>query len=226
MNEDIKIVEPGLYKHYKGIECKVYFCAKHSETLEDLVVYEELNDKTFWVRPLEMFLENVQVDGEEKKRFEYIGPAPEEEKEWKTEYLHALADYDNLKKNVAKEKSEMGAFAKGMAGVEFTGVYDNYKKALAHRPNLDEIKDTATGKNLEQWIMGVEYIKKQFVTALSEMGVEEITTVGEKFNPEYHEAIAEEVVEGAEPGIIIKEVDGGYKMGGRVIKAAKVIISK
>lgn len=226
MSEDQQIVEPGLYKHFKGKECKVYFCAKHSETLEDLVVYEELVDKTFWVRPVEMFLENVEVEGVEMKRFEYIGPVPEEEKEWKSEYLHALADYDNLKKNVAKEKIEMGTFAKGMAGVEFTAVYDNYKKALAHRPNLDEIKETPAGKNVEQWLVGVEYIKKQFIEALSQMGVEEIKTVGEKFDPAYHEAIGEAESKDVEPGIILQEVDGGYKMGDRVIKAARVIISK
>ncbi|MDB4984085.1 MAG: hypothetical protein JWM20_264 [Patescibacteria group bacterium] len=72
-NMDLKI---GIYKHYKGHTVKVLGVAKHSETLEDLVVYDhmgtnELSD--LWVRPLGMFLENVEFEGKTVPRFEYIG---------------------------------------------------------------------------------------------------------------------------------------------------------
>ncbi len=66
----------GFYKHYKGHTMKVLGVAKHSETLEDLVVYEHLGTNELsdlWVRPLAMFLEDVEVDGKKMKRFEYIG---------------------------------------------------------------------------------------------------------------------------------------------------------
>jgi len=56
--------------------------------------------------------------------------------------------------------------------------------------------------------------------------VEEIKTVGEKFDPRFHEAIGEEESEGSEPGTILKEVEGGYKRGDKVIKPARVIVSK
>ena len=66
---------PGsLYEHYKGKKYKLLHVAKHSETLEDLVVYQALyGDQGIWVRPLEMFLENVIVDGQTKPRFRRIG---------------------------------------------------------------------------------------------------------------------------------------------------------
>ncbi len=64
----------GKYRHYKGHEYDVLGVAKHSETLEDLVVYKKLyGDGGLWVRPLTMFLEDVEVDGKKVPRFEYIG---------------------------------------------------------------------------------------------------------------------------------------------------------
>lgn len=66
----------GKYKHYKGKNYEVVGVAKHSETLEELVVYKALYQNTesnLWVRPLKMFTEMVVVDGKEVKRFEYVG---------------------------------------------------------------------------------------------------------------------------------------------------------
>ena len=72
-NQQIKL---GKYRHFKGNEYNVIAVAKHSETLEDMVVYEALYDNKvskIWVRPLKMFLETIEKNGETFKRFEYIG---------------------------------------------------------------------------------------------------------------------------------------------------------
>ena len=72
-NQQIKI---GKYRHFKGNEYNVIAVAKHSETLEDMVVYEALYDNKvskIWVRPLKMFLETIEKDGKTFKRFEYTG---------------------------------------------------------------------------------------------------------------------------------------------------------
>ena len=67
------IVPGGTYKHFKGNKYKVIAIAKHSETLEEMVVYQALyGEHGLWVRPKEMFLEKVSVDGEMKARFELI----------------------------------------------------------------------------------------------------------------------------------------------------------
>lgn len=72
-------VEPGLYEHYKGKHYRVIGTARHSETLEEMVVYqaqyvsEEFGAHPIWVRPKSMFLENVMVDGKEVPRFKHIG---------------------------------------------------------------------------------------------------------------------------------------------------------
>ena len=68
--EDVKL---GKYRHYKGKEYEVIGIAKHSETLEEFVVYRHLvGDKDMWIRPKKMFLEKVKIDGKEVSRFEFV----------------------------------------------------------------------------------------------------------------------------------------------------------
>jgi len=64
----------GKYRHYKGKDYEVLGVAKHSETLEELVVYRALyGGGQIWVRPLKMFLEEVEVDGKKIPRFSFAG---------------------------------------------------------------------------------------------------------------------------------------------------------
>jgi len=65
-------LKSGLYRHYKGPMYRVFYVAKHSETQEELVVYQALyGEKGMWVRPLSMFIETVVIDGKEQPRFAY-----------------------------------------------------------------------------------------------------------------------------------------------------------
>jgi hypothetical protein len=69
-------VSRGRYRHYKGNEYTVVDVARHSETLEPMVVYRaEYGERGLWVRPLDMFLETVIVNGRTMPRFERIGDA-------------------------------------------------------------------------------------------------------------------------------------------------------
>jgi hypothetical protein len=67
------IVQEGIYRHYSGKEYKVLAIARHSETLEELVVYQTLyGEQNVWVRPLSMFVEMVLLDGKELSRFSLV----------------------------------------------------------------------------------------------------------------------------------------------------------
>lgn len=75
MSEDNKPVAGALYRHYKGLLYRVIGVGKHSETLEDLVLYESLYDNPsgrLWVRPLKMWNETVEVNGEKVPRFKFL----------------------------------------------------------------------------------------------------------------------------------------------------------
>ena len=67
------VIKLGRYKHYKGNEYEVIGVAKHSETLEELVIYKTLDVEQIWARPLKMFTEEVEVEGKKIPRFEYVG---------------------------------------------------------------------------------------------------------------------------------------------------------
>ena len=137
----------------------------------------------------------------------------------KNGWQRALADYQNLQKETARRQQEWIKFSEQQILEEFIPVYDHFKTAFAHHPELN-----GDQKNIKNWIDGIGYIMKQFGEVLKAHGVEEVKTVGEKFDPNLHEAAGEE--EGEESGKILKEVSGGYKMGDKVIKPARVIISK
>ena len=74
----MKKLQTGIYRHYKGKKYEVLGVVKHSETLEPMALYKAMYDSTefgpnaLWVRPLELFLENVNVDGKKQPRFEYV----------------------------------------------------------------------------------------------------------------------------------------------------------
>ncbi|SDG17673.1 DUF1653 domain-containing protein [Pseudomonas abietaniphila] len=71
-------LQPGLYRHYKGPEYRVFGVAKHSETEEEVVFYQALyGEFGLWVRPLSMFLESVEVDGEHVPRFALVQAEPD-----------------------------------------------------------------------------------------------------------------------------------------------------
>jgi hypothetical protein len=70
------VIRPGRYRHYKGHEYTVLGVARHSETLEELVVYrQEYGDHGLWVRPAAMFLETVELEGKKVPRFRLIEDA-------------------------------------------------------------------------------------------------------------------------------------------------------
>ncbi|WP_423895071.1 DUF1653 domain-containing protein [Candidatus Pelagadaptatus aseana] len=67
-------VKPGRYRHYKGPEYQVVNVVRHSETEEELVIYQCLyGDYSWWARPLAMFTETVVVDSQQVPRFAYVG---------------------------------------------------------------------------------------------------------------------------------------------------------
>jgi len=149
------------------------------------------------------------------------------------EYLNgwkrAKADYLNLKKENETASAELAQFVAGGMLMKFLPVYDVLKRACQNMPSTGSGNNTLSperAERVEGWAEGILNIKKQFEDVFRKFGVEEIKSVGEKFNPEFHEAISRQKKEGVESDIIIEEVGGGYTMQGKTIIPAKVIVSE
>jgi len=132
-------------------------------------------------------------------------------------WKRAKADYLNLKKDNEKYQAEMIQFANAALIAQLLPIFDHYKLAWQHVPADFQKTD---------WVVGFEHIKKQFTDFFKNLGIEEIKTVGEKFNPEFHEAVAHEEKDGFETDTIFAEVKPGYLLQGKVIYPARVKVAK
>ncbi len=137
------------------------------------------------------------------------------EHSWK----RALADYQNLQKEVARERGEMAQYAVLRVVERFLPVVDNFKVAMSHMPKSDD-------KAVVNWAMGVGFIEKQLDEAMKDLGLTPIKTQGETFDATKHEAVGEEPADGCATGTIVKEVQAGYMINGKVVRPAKVITAK
>ena len=154
-----------------------------------------------------------KVSKPEKTELEQVKQKMEEYLDgWK----RAKADYSNQKKEFEKKEKEIVQFANATLILEIMPIYDNFKLAWKHIPEEH--------KNEDEWLKGIEHIKKQFADMLKRLGLEEIKTVGEKFNPEFHEAVGTEKVEGKKSGEVLEEIKSGYILYDKVLEPAKVKI--
>lgn len=155
-----------------------------------------------------------------------------EREEYKAGWQRAQADYQNLQREVERQKTDWALWSELRILEEFIPVYEHFKKAFYHADNVvnggnDEANTLAEAmeKHWLNWKKGIEYIMKQFGDILKAHGVEEIKTVGEAFDPVKHEAIGEEESSTAPEHQIVREIEGGYMLKGKVIRVAKVVVA-
>lgn len=123
------------------------------------------------------------------------------------------AEFDNYKKRSSKEKTEMYNSIMGDVVLDFLPVIDNLEKAVASKTEDEGYKQ------------GIELVLKQFKDVLIQNGVTEIETVGQTFNPEFHEAVSLVVDENLGEKEIKEEYRKGYKIGDRVIRHSMVVVA-
>jgi molecular chaperone GrpE len=145
---------------------------------------------------------NSNADDALKKQAEELTQALQRER----------ADAINLRRRHEAEIANLKSHLKTGVIKDLLPVIDNFERAIKHIPK--DIKDN-------DFVKGVQGIVKQFEKTLADMGVERIKTVGEEFNPVYHEAVSLEEGEGAKE-IVSEELQAGYKIGDDVIRHAIV----
>lgn len=128
--------------------------------------------------------------------------------------LRMQADFDNFRRRTRQEKDEWRVQNVVDYTAELLPVIDNFERAVG------ALKQTEMDAN---HLMGIEMISRQLAEVLNIKGVQKIPTVGAAFDPKYHEAIAQAIVEDdAQVGIITDEVQAGYKVGEKIVRVAMV----
>ena len=136
--------------------------------------------------------------------------------EYKDKYLRALADGENSRKRLEKDRKEYLEFAVQDLVGELLPVLDNFERALAASPGSDK----------DPYRQGIDMIYKQLKEALGKEGLRQIAAKGEVFDPFLHEAVAEEETAAHPDGTILEELQKGYLLKGRLLRPAAVKVAR
>ena len=152
-------------------------------------------------------LENEETKKSCEKCEEYLAG-------WK----RALADYDNLQKDLARERAELRSRLKQDVATQLIAVLDNFDQAAKFKP-------AGLSKELEVWLTGLMHVKSQFEGVMRDLGLEMYGSPGETFDAHLHDAGGERMEEGKADHEILEIVQRGWKLGDKVVRPAKVIIN-
>ena len=151
----------------------------------------------------------------ETKREEYLAG-------WK----RALADYDNLKRDLSRERDDIRRYATMRATEGFLGVLEHFDQAMKHEPDLSSCDD-ATKKQLASWLSGVTHIRTAMAEELKLFGLEPLEPeVGSAYEPKTQESVGSRKEENSPPDIVLEVVSRGWKLGEKILRPARVVISE
>jgi molecular chaperone GrpE len=134
------------------------------------------------------------------------------------------ADFENYRKRAAREAAiaqERGAIKLALA---LLPAIDNLERALAHVGEADAGAD-ADADGAASLVAGIKHVHTDVVSALKRAGIERYSPEGERFDPQFHEAVAQQPVEGTEAGVVVEVFQRGYRMGDNVVRPARVVVA-
>jgi molecular chaperone GrpE len=156
-------------------------------------------------------------------RDEEIAALKEEVANAKDRLLRLAADMENLRKRTEREKAEATLYAATNFARDLLSVADNLGRALQALPQDERDQAGEIEKNL---IAGVEMTERDLLNVFQRHGIRKLDTVGQKFDPNFHQAIYEVPTSEKPPGIVMQEMQAGYAVGDRCLRPAMVGVSK
>jgi molecular chaperone GrpE len=141
-------------------------------------------------------------------------PAPD----YKDQWLRAAAELDNVRKRARRDVA--AAESRGIAKLarELLPALDNFERALAAAEEQPENRD-------HHLTDGIRLVQTELLGALARVGIVPDSPKGERFDPHRHEAVAQQPIDGAEPGTIVEVYSAGYTYGEDVLRPAKVVVA-
>lgn len=140
----------------------------------------------------------------------------------KDQMLRALADAENTRRRSQKEREDAGKYAVSSFARDLLDVADNFHRALQSIPA--ELKDA--DERVKGVVTGIETVQKEMLRTFEKHGIRKIEPIGEPFNPHFHEVIFEAPVPGKPPGTVIQLIEAGYILNDRLLRPARVGVSK
>lgn len=153
-----------------------------------------------------------------KEEFEKLKSEAEKSKENWDRFVRQQADFENLRKRLERDKMEFLKYANEEIIVDLLGILDDLERSVSAAEKKQE--------NFEAFLKGVEMILAHLYDLLKKRGVAAITAKGKKFDPNQEEALMQTETNEYEDGVIIEELQKGYKLNDRVIRTAKVRVAK
>lgn len=136
--------------------------------------------------------------------------------EMKTRYLRSVADMENFRKRIAREKQDIIRSAASAVIESLLPVLDNMQLGLQAAEKHPEAKDVT---------IGFKMVDDQLKSALTEQGLEAIVPDGERFDPNLHECISQQASDQIEEDYVIQTIRSGYRLNDKLLRAANVIVS-
>lgn len=138
---------------------------------------------------------------------------------YKDKYYYVIAEMQNMQKRFDREKQNLLKYGNENILNDVVDVVDNFERTLSFISDSED-------KNIKNIAVGIEMIQKQLLETLEKHGLKQIQAMGECFDPNFHEALAQEEAEGRKNEEIIKVHQNGYLLNDRLIRPAKVVIAK
>lgn len=154
---------------------------------------------------------NAEVDVEKT--------APKEENEFKAKYYYLAAEFENARKRFEREKENLLKYGSEKILSGLVGVLDNFDLTTSALQNDEDEK-------IQNIAKGIAMVRNQFLDILKNNGMTTVESIGKKFDPNFHEAVAQAPAPEKEDQEILTEYQKGYLLNGRLLRAAKVVVAK
>ncbi len=165
----------------------------------------------------EVTVEEAREEKEEKKPEELLKEKDEKIKELEDKLIRMVAEMEHLKRQFKKEKEEFQRYCHEEIVKAIIPAIDNLERAITHAD------DESNFKALKE---GIEITLKMLLKSLEKFGVKPIESKGQRFDPYYHEAMAQVETDEHEPGTVVEEYQKGYMIRDRLLRPALVCVAK
>ncbi|NNK57849.1 MAG: nucleotide exchange factor GrpE [Desulfofustis sp.] len=182
---------------------------------------EELLDDQELGAPEEVGVEEIETEEPDKSPEELLEESRAEVVEWQDTALRAMAEFENYKKRMERERSTMLKYSGESIFRELLPVVDNLERAV-EQGIVDGVE---AEQNLQALLEGVELTLKSLQATLEKFEVKPIDAIGQPFDPTVQEALSMEVSASVPANHVVREFEKGYHYKDRLLRAARVIVS-